>query len=285
MTVALATSQELKNLHFDDQHLLKALTDAGVNAMPVVWSDPKVDWGQFDCCVIRSTWDYSGRVEEYLAWARMVSQIIPLHNLVEIIEWNCDKRYLQELAKKGIAVVPSRFYDAGHKPEWRPLLNQPGWHEVVVKPCVSASSYDTYRVNVVKFCELEGELDRLFATRPMMIQPYMTTVETQGEVSLFFIQGKFTHAIVKRPKPGDFRVQEEYGGSIKGFKPPGPWRDLAREILDMTGKPLLYARVDLMVDDAGCALLSELELIEPSMYLRFGPECLTAFVSAIQGLR
>lgn len=268
--VALATCGEFPDLEVDDRLLLPALRALGVEGVPAVWDDPDVDWGSFDLTVLRSTWDYSRRYEAFLDWAAQVEAVSGLANPVPAVRWNTDKTYLAQLADREVPVVPTTFLHPG---EPHPAL--PATGEFVVKPTVSAGSRDTARYlagrdDEVAQRHVDGLLDR---GRSVMVQPYIDSVDTAGETGLLHIDGTYSHAIRKGallgsgapPTTGLF-AQED----IRPRTPSPAQREVAAAVIDALPAHLdgwLYCRVDLL-DTAGGPVLLEVEMTEPSLFLR-----------------
>lgn len=234
MLIALVTWSGLRDLAADDRLLLDYLP-----ARAVVWDDPAVDWSAFDAIVIRSAWDYHKRIEEFRAWVdRLDAAGASLWNPPALLRWNTHKRYLIDLAARGANVVPT--------------LLIPRSSRVVIKPAVSATAYRT---------EVLEPFDQ-----DMLVQPFIEEVTTCGEWSMIFFDGAFSHAVIKRARTGDFRVQHDFGGSWESAQPEPSLVEQAHDILRMIDEPWLYARVDCVVRD-GRLLLMELEMTEPSLFL------------------
>jgi glutathione synthase/RimK-type ligase-like ATP-grasp enzyme len=272
--IALATSPAFPGLPPDDQILQQALVHRGAQAPAIRW-DAAVDWRTFDAVVVRSCWDYHLRHEEFLAWIGRVEEAgTAMHNAPRILRWNSDKRYLRDLAKSGVDVVRTRWSDeTPGSPTLAALLAEEGWDDVVIKPAISASANDTWRVPARQAGEWEARYQEMARRGPTMIQPFVPEVSRDGEWSLVFIGGEFSHSMLKRPAPGDFRVQTEWGGSQHVVTADGVVVRAARETLRKIpgGQAPSYARVD------GCVIngrfrLMELEVLEPTLYFTDGPD-------------
>jgi glutathione synthase/RimK-type ligase-like ATP-grasp enzyme len=273
--VALATCRELPHLDADEAPLLDALRARGVEPVLVPWDGDGADavFASCACTVIRSTWDYTRRVDAFVAWAqRLEAARVKLWNSASVVRWNTHKRYLVELARDGLPVVPTVLVPAGSTVELRALLTA---HGAVVKPAVSAGSRDTVRVTNGDVREAQALLDRNLPREDMLVQPFLSAVE-EGELSLHYVDGVFTHAVNKVPKRGDFRSQPEFDSTVTRVEPSPAQRRVADDVVAHVGGNLLYARVDLVA-----GLLMELEVVEPSMYLRWAPDAATAFADAI----
>ncbi len=280
MSIVLATCAALPALDQDDQHLYQALQAAQIPTEIQSWDDPAVDWGRYQLCVIRSTWDYVPRRQEYLAWTERVASQTVLWNPPTLLRWNTDKRYLAELEAKGVPVVPTVWIEAGtpfHAIEW-----PQAWTQVVVKPVISAAGDDTFRVDRADWNAQQDTIEQLLSARDLMIQPFMSSVQRVGEYAFLFFNGVFSHALIKRPQNGEFRVQVHFGGYNERIQPTANQLDFAEGVMAQLAWPTLYARVDAIEDERGNLLLSELELTEPSMYLALDDQASARFVAAIQ---
>ena len=266
--IALATYAKLPTLNDDDRLLVPALAALGVTAVPAVWDSSDVCWDELQGVLIRSSWDYHLRAPEFLAWiARLERAGVTVWNPGDLLRWNHHKRYLRDLAAGGgVATVPTRWLARGDEVDLPTLLADAGWREAVVKPAVSASAFGTWRTSTASASGDQARLDQMLSAGDVMVQPLLPEVSDAGEWSLLFLGRRFSHAVLKRPAPGDYRVQWEFGGSAVSAAPADHLiADAARVIAAVPGDPL-YARVD-GVERAGRLVLMELELIEPHLFL------------------
>jgi len=265
-TIALATCARFPGLSPDDQPLLAALERRGCGAQPAVWDDPAVPWASFDAVVLRSTWDYHEHPGAFAGWLDALERSgAAVLNPVPILRWSMRKTYLRELEAAGIAVTPTLWVPAGSPATLREVLDAVEAEAIVVKPTVSASAFETWRVVRPGTDDDAVRFARLLAERDVMVQPFLSTIETDGELSFVFFEGEFSHAVRKRAKPGDFRVQEEHGGTAVREEPgPGLVAQASRALAAAPG-PTLYARVDGAEVD-GALVVTELELVEPMLY-------------------
>lgn len=292
-SVGLATAAPAGGLDEDMLPLLAALAARDLVACEVVWDDAAVDWARFDAVVVRSTWDYFARRDEFLAWARQVEAATRLFNPLAVLEWNSDKCYLADLDRAGVPIVPTVFLEPG---DAAALPGIDGAPDLIVKPAVSAGSNDTARYRPSERGAAEAHLARLLASdRTVMVQPYQAAVDEHGETALVFFDGEFSHAVRK--------------GAIFAGDPEGPAgpamvgglfarEDIAprqpsaaeRRVADATlaalplpgvRQPLLYARVDLVPLADGTPAVLELELCEPSVFLDHSLGSAERFAAAI----
>jgi glutathione synthase/RimK-type ligase-like ATP-grasp enzyme len=277
----LATAADLPGLHHDEEPLLEALTDRGVPWRVLAWDDPSVDWGAAALVVIRSTWDYVPRRDEFVAWARRVGAATSLWNHAETVAWNTDKHYLRRFAAAGVDVVPTRWLERGTAADLPALLAETGWSEAVVKPVVSAGSMGTVRFSHTEAPAVQRHLDRLLEDGDVMVQAYAARVESEGEISVMWIDGDLTHAIRKVPRPGDFRVQEEFGGRYERVALDDGLRAAADAVIAQVEDGCRYGRVDLLPGADGRPQLVELELVEPQLFLRHEPVAAARLADAI----
>lgn len=279
--VVLATCRDVPGLHPDDAPLLDALAERGVPVRILAWDDPSVDWSAAALVVVRSTWDYVPRREEFVAWAHRVDAATTLWNPADVLAWNTDKRYLRRMADAGIPTVPTRWLSRGAEVSLAEVLDEAGWQQAVVKPAVSASAKGTVRLRRREARRAQPHLDGLLAEGDVLVQPYLDRIETVGEVSVLWIDGAVTHAVRKRPRPGDFRVQEEFGGTEEPVALDPGLATAADEAIVHVGPGCRYARVDLVEGPAGERWLLELELVEPQLFLRASPAAAERFADAI----
>jgi glutathione synthase/RimK-type ligase-like ATP-grasp enzyme len=275
--IAIATCASYDREMVDDELLAEALRERGCEAISVAWDDPEADWGGFDLCLVRSTWDYHDRHREFLDWAGRVEAAAGLRNPAALIAWNIDKAYLRELAEAGVPTVPTVWVDRGSGADLDELLAVEGWDEAVVKPVVDLGARNLHRVEAgTRSPALRLTLERSGA----MVQPFLPSLETAGELSLIYVDGHLTHAVRKRAAPGDFRVQSIWGGTVERAEPGAAEVEIAERAIAQLDEPPLYARIDLVAGPDGANRLIELELIEPNLYLTQHPPAAAALAEA-----
>ena len=280
--IALATYSSLPTLNDDDRLLVPALAELGVTAVPAVWDSGQVCWDEFQGVLIRSSWDYHLRPLEFLEWiARLERGGVRVWNPGALLRWNHHKRYLQDLAARGVATVPTRWLARGEPADLQALLADVGWREAVIKPAVSASAFGTWRSSTETTSRDQSRLEELLSAGDVMVQPLLSEVGDAGEWSIVFLGGHFSHAVLKRPAAGDYRVQWEFGGSAVATAPARRLiADAGRVLAAVPGDPL-YARVD-GVERAGRLVLMELELIEPHLFLGWDAQAAGRLARAIR---
>ncbi len=268
LTVDMGT---LEDFVCDDELAYAPLRDLGWEVEAVPWRRRGVDWDRFDAVVIRSTWDYQEDPQAFLqVLERIDRSAARLHNPLELVQWNLRKTYLLDLARRGIDVVPTCWGRGLNASRIRSLFERLGVEEIAIKPVIGANADDAFRLRLPVPTETAGEVERRFEGREFLAQPFMGNILTEGEFSLFFFGGEHSHTILKTPKPGDFRVQEEHGGIIRAVEARRDLRCAARQVMRTLPTVPLYARVDLVRVGVGFALM-ELELIEPALYFRMDP--------------
>lgn len=275
--IALVTYAAAPQLTPDDRLLRAALEQAGAAVRPVVW-DAEQAWDEFDLVLLRSTWDYFLRPDEFAAWVgRLERAGAEVLNPIPVIRWNTDKHYLLDLERHGVKIVPTVFVSPGQEGEpLAALIRSRGWTDAVVKPAISGGAHQTWRTSSNEADE--GRFRQAVNAQPggMLIQPFVPEVIDDGELSLIFLDGVFSHAARKRPKPGDFRVQQEHGGLYSPAEPSSGVIGQAAQVVaaaavqtGITAEDLAYARVDGIVRRTAGAeefILMELECIEPNLF-------------------
>ena len=282
MEVAFVTCWKLPEMHADDRLTADVLRGRGLCVVSAVWDDPAVDWRRYRCVVIRSTWDYHHHQDRYAAWLRRCADDgVRLWNPSTAVLANMNKRYLSDLEQRGVEVVPTEYLDIGHGLSLRGLLERRGWDRAVVKPAVSASAYRTWRTTLATADRDQPAFEEDSDQHEVLVQPHVEEIVTRGEWSLVFLAGQYSHATIKRPAAGDFRVQEELGGHSSPADPPDHVIESARHILSLSPSPLLYARVD-GVERERQFMLMELEINEPYLFLGSSPGAAVRFADAIE---
>lgn len=285
MYIALTTCRTLPAHERDDLPLLAALRELGVHVEQPIWDDPAVDWASFDAVLIRTTWDYQDKHAQFVTWAEHVAGCTRLFNPAPLVAWNTHKQYLRELEGCGVPLASTAWFAAGDSHDLAAAMRERGITRGLLKPLVAASARGTLRFDATDPAQLRAaqqHLDTLTERVDMMLQPYLDSVEREGELSAIFFDGALSHAVRKVPAAGDYRVQDDWGArdepvsldadalAVCEATLSGMATCIRRRGWDIA-LPLLYARIDLLRDDAGRFVLNELEVVEPSLFFRHGP--------------
>ena len=271
-----------QNVLLEDRLVKEALEQLGYSVGRVDWADPTVDWASCEAAIFRTTWDYFDRFAEFSEWMDRASAHTRFLNPVETIRWNMDKHYLPELEERGIHLPPTLVLETGDPRSLAGLLAETGWKEAIIKPCVSGGAKNTFRINSTNVAGLEDSYRTLIAQEAFLVQPLLTNILTEGELSLMVIGGEVTHAVRKVAKSGDFRVQDDWGGTVLPHTPTAEEMNVARMAVEAVWPRPAYARVDLVRDNQGQLALMELELIEPEMWFRKRPAAAVALAKEVQ---
>lgn len=281
--VAFLTTRLTPGYVTDDDLALPHLAGRGVTAELVPWREP-VDWSAFDLVVVRSTWDYQRDLDAFLATLAAIDRVARLENEIALQRWNVRKTYLHDLAAAGVPIVPTVSREGLLPGDLAGLFEAVGADEVVLKPVVGSSGEDAFRVSRAGAAALEPELLAKFAGRPLLAQPFVPRVLGEGETSVVWMAGEVSHALRKVPRRGEFRSQEEHGGNVERVPLTADLAVAAKRVADeiarRVAKPPLYGRVDFLPGDDGW-LVGELELVEPSLYLRVDPDAPARFAAAV----
>ncbi|RNC82376.1 MAG: hypothetical protein ED559_11520 [Phycisphaera sp.] len=261
----------------DQQLMLDLLEGSGLDVSLDAWDDESVDWSRFDLCVLRSTWNYHARPDSFIEWCEGAAGASRLKNSVDVVRWNIHKAYLLELESEGLPIVPTAILKRGDEHQLQAVCGERGWNDVVVKPCVSAGSANTRRFGIEQFDAGELFLRELASERDVMIQPFMKSVEAGGERAAIMLGGELTHAIEKAPRFHDDDESVSEAKEVTGIE-----CEMLESALKCVPGDVLYARLDTMKGDNGELLISELEIIEPSLFLLQSDRAQRAFVRAIE---
>lgn len=279
--VVFLTMDSLDGFVCYDDLLIEPLNKLGWSVEKISWRKANVDWNKFNAVIVRSTWDYQ---TDHLKFLKVLEEIdqsnAHLENSLSILKWNMNKLYLRDLEQKEIPVPPTiweKHFAAEESEKYFDLLNT---DEIIIKPNISGNADDTFRLKRYDLKKFLPELKYFFNNREFMVQSFMSNIIDEGEYSLFNFGGQFSHAILKKPKEKDFRVQEEHGGILKSINPSEHLLETAKTILDKIEPHPLYARIDLVRIEGNQFALMELELIEPSLYFNMDSESPDRFANA-----
>lgn len=259
------------NILEEDRLLTEALAAHGVSVQRVSWSRTDVDWSRFAMAVLRTTWDYFDRFTEFSAWLDRVPEHTQLLNPPALVRWNMDKHYLRALEAQGVHTVPTVFVEQGSAVSLSELLRAHALDEAVIKPAVSGGARHTFRVSPSSAAAHEpGWAERLLH-EAMLLQPLQRDVLERGETTVVVIDGRCTHALRKVAKPGDFRVQDDHGGTVHAHEPTPEEVAFAERAMAACQPRALYGRVDMVRDNDGRLAVMELEVVEPELWFRLAP--------------
>lgn len=280
---AILTMDNLDDFETYDHLIEPHLKQLGWQATMVSWHDKTVNWHDYHAVVIRSPWDYQDDAENFLRVLRNIEQSSAyLENSLAIVEWNIDKIYLKALEQQQVQLVPTLWREHFDQEELNGFFSHFKQEQIVIKPRISANADNTFWLSLENFQEKIPALKTAFANRNFMVQPFMENITNEGEYSLFYFNGQYSHAILKTPQNNDFRVQEEHGGQLKTIEPEANLIKHAQTTMAALAKihqiPL-YARVDFVRHQQGFALM-EAELIEPSLYFNMDKKSPKRFAQA-----
>ena len=275
MKLALLTCTNLPDWEQDDRFFHQVLDGANVDWTSVAW-DSDTDWSTFDVVLIRTTWDYVDRREAFLQRLREIAAQTILCNPIDIVEWNLQKVYLQDLEDSGVAIAPTVWIEG--EVDLKMLMKTNGWNRGFLKPVIGACAVDTKRFTLEETDGAQVWLDELIAKgEKMMLQPYLETVETDGEYSVIYFGRRLSHCVQKIPVPGDYRVQDDYGASDHGIDP-AEYPEMIQiaeatlQYLNDRFSNVLVTRMDFLQLDEGQFVINEVEMIEPSLFFRHSTE-------------
>lgn len=266
--IEYSDSDYIQNVLLEDRLLSRALNRLGYSCTRKSWDDKKMDWSSARAILFRATWDYFHRFDEFRPWLDHVQPLVLAINPISLIKWNMHKFYLKELNEKGIDVPPALYLEKGESRSLTELYHHCGWDKIILKPAVSGSARHTYKIDSTNLDKKSEIFNDLIAQEDMLIQEFQSTIMDRGEISLMVFGGKYSHAVLKRAKPGDFRVQDDFGGTVFSYQPTDSEIALAEKIVRQCPLPPVYARVDIFWDQNGRPLLAELEMIEPELWFR-----------------
>ena len=271
----------IQNILLEQELLKSAFESQGLKVDITYWDNPSYEWQQTKSVLFRTVWDYFERFDEFWDWLEQVKTKTRLINSYELIKWNIDKHYLKDLKNNDIQVVPTYFADRGNNISLQEIANSKDWRHIVIKPAISASAFNTYKITNDEIEQKEQLFHELLQTHDMLVQPFFPTISELGEASLMVFGGKFTHAILKKAKAGDFRVQDDFGGTVHDYNPTQEEIKFAEKVFQSCTSLPIYGRVDIVWDSNKHIYLSELEIIEPELWIRNRPESANKIAEAV----
>lgn len=272
----------VNNILLEDELIQNALEKEGLKVTRKSWDDPDFKWESTRYALFRTTWDYFDRYAEFLPWLLNTAIKTRFINSLEAIRWNIDKHYLRDLESKGVDIPPTRFISRRESLKLSALFNLHYWQKAVLKPTVSGAARQTYLINESNVTAHELVFHNLIQQEDLMLQEFQESIYSRGEVSVMIIDGKYSHAVLKKAKGDDFRVQDDFGGTVHPYEPTAEELAFAEKVVASCPHQPIYARVDFMWDKEGNPLLGELELIEPELWFRREPSAAEKLAAAIK---
>tara|TARA_B100000945_G_scaffold217842_1_gene175796 strand:+ start:275 stop:1174 length:900 start_codon:yes stop_codon:yes gene_type:complete len=266
------TNWYIDQVLLEDKLLQNELEKKGLKVCKKDWADPEFDWTSTKYAIFRTTWDYFERFNDFFSWIEKTQHKTTFINSSKIINWNIDKHYLKDLSEKGINITPTLFIEKDEKITLEKLFNKTKWKEAVIKPAISGAARHTYRININNYSNYQNIFQKLVKEEAMLFQEFMNNITLKGEISLIMIGGKYTHAVKKIAKKGDFRVQDDHGGTVEQYDANQIEINFAQECIKKCPLRPIYARVDIVYNNKQRPSLIELELIEPELWFRNNPE-------------
>lgn len=277
---AILSMDSLEGFECYDYLIDEPLRNLGWQTHTISWKDQSVDWNDYEVVIVRSPWDYQDAPEQFLQVLQNIDESsATLENPLALIQWNINKTYLRDLQDQGIGIVPTIWRNHFDAEEMENFYQSLEVDEIVIKPNVSANADNTFRLKRDHFQDSIQELSKIFSDRPFMVQPFMQSIVDEGEFSLFYFAGKYSHCILKTPEQDDFRVQEEHGGSLLAVEPEKTLIACAEKLNRVLEPQPLYARFDFVRSGDSFAVM-EVELIEPSLYFNMDPASPQRFAEA-----
>jgi glutathione synthase/RimK-type ligase-like ATP-grasp enzyme len=272
MNIALVTyldkgAYDTTTVESEDDKLLDFLKEKGLIVEKLIWNDQHVNWENYSLAILKSPWDYFDLIEDFYKWLNhLEDKKVRLLNPIDVVRWNANKQYLEEIEAAGLKITPSFFIQNKESINLNQFFEEFNTSKLIVKPCVSGGAKNTFKVTIDNVDEVNQKLNQLIQEEDFIIQPFLPEILESGEWSFVFFNGIYSHSLIKQAKPGDFRVQPAHGGSVHPQKPNEDLIAMAQQYVTLFAKDCLYARVDGTFVN-GDFLLMELELIEPFLFL------------------
>ena len=275
------TDWYIKQILLEDGLVQSALEKKGLKVIRKSWDAKDFDWTQSRYAIFRSTWDYFDRFGEFFSWFEKTIKVLDFINCPEIIYWNLDKHYLNDLKQSNINISPTIFIEKGEQQSLNELFKKTEWTKAVLKPAIAGAARETFLIKKEEHLNYEKELQRLIKKEAMLFQEFQYQIQSKGEMSLMMIDGKFTHAVLKKAKDGEYRVQDDFGGTVEDYNPNREEIAFAEKAIAACPKETTYGRVDIFYNNKNCLTLVELELIEPELWFRKHPTAANKIADAI----
>jgi glutathione synthase/RimK-type ligase-like ATP-grasp enzyme len=267
----------IENVLLEDRLVVEAMQNEGLTVGRKAWDDPDFDWSTTRFALFRTTWDYFDRFAEFSKWLEHASQQTQFINSKELIHWNIDKHYLQDLSKAGVTIPKTLFIEKDSSITLSEAVAKAQLEygfasgSFILKPCVSGAARHTYKIGKDEIGKHESIFKELIAEEALMLQEFQHHIVSEGEISMMLFNGTFTHAVLKIAKAGDFRVQDDFGGTVHEYQPTEEQIAFAQNVVHAAPQLPMYARVDIFKDNDGNWALAELEIFEPELWFRLKP--------------
>ena len=262
-------NQYIENVLKEDGLLIEALNNLGLKTIKKDWNDSKFNWNSTKTAVFRSTWDYFDKFSIFQNWLSQVQNKCALINSYEQIKWNLDKHYLQDLKIWGLPIPKSVFINKMSGTKLKDIATNMEWNHIVVKPTISGAAKNTFQLKDQEIENFQTKWIHLTNKEDFIVQEFQKNIIKSGEVAVMLFGGKYSHAVLKKAKKGDFRVQDDFGGTVETITPSKEIIDLAEKAIKKLKPTPLYCRVDVIINNQNKAVIIELELIEPELWFRF----------------
>jgi len=262
-------NQYIENVLKEDGLLIEALNNLGLKTIKKDWNDSNFNWNSTKTAVFRSTWDYFDKFSIFQNWLSQVQNKCALINSYEQIKWNLDKHYLQDLKNWGLPIPKSVFINKMSGTKLKDIATNMKWNHIVVKPTVSGAAKNTFQLKDQEIENFQTKWKRLTNEEEFIVQEFQKNIIKSGEIAVMLFGGKYSHAVLKKAKKGDFRVQDDFGGTVETITPSKEIIDLAEKAIKKLNPTPLYCRVDVILNNQNKAVIIELELIEPELWFRF----------------
>lgn len=262
-------NQYIENVLNEDGLLIEALNNLGLKTIKKDWNDSKFNWNSTKTAVFRSTWDYFDKFSIFQNWLSQVQNKCALINSYEQIKWNLDKHYLQDLKNWGLPIPKSVFINKMSGTKLKDIATNMEWNHIVVKPTISGAAKNTFQLKDQEIENFQTKWIHLTNKEDFIVQEFQKNIIKSGEVAVMLFGGKYSHAVLKKAKKGDFRVQDDFGGTVETITPSKEIIDLAEKAIKKLKPTPLYCRVDVIINNQNKAVIIELELIEPELWFRF----------------
>lgn len=271
----------INNILTEDCLLTAALEQQGFKVARTSWDDSQFDWSSADFALFRATWDYFHRFKEFHHWLNNKKDLIHFINPYSVIQWNMDKHYLGDLCQKGVNIPPTVFLEQGELNSLNDIVRQTGWKKAILKPAIAGGARHTYLLDAASADQYQDVFQQLISSESMLLQEFQEQIVSKGEVSFMVFGGTYSHAVLKKAKSGDFRVQDDFGGTLHEYKASTQEREFVEHAIAQCDVLPVYARADVMWDNQDNLCLSELEMIEPELWFRKNEHSARAMADAV----